>query len=99
MTRFSPRTMIALAAAALLGPVFVHADSKKLTEDHRIEILRGMSAEHAKIKTLLPNSKHPLEFNSDGTWDHDKWNEAEKEMCPTGHIGDLIQRTHVGIEK
>jgi hypothetical protein len=104
--QFSPRIFsrrnqrsIALAVAALLAPASIYADSKKLTEDQRIEILRGMMAEYAKIKTLLPKSKHPLEFNSDGTWDHDLWKNAEKEMGPAGRVGDLIQVTHVGIEK
>ena len=32
----------------------LHADSKKLTEDQRIEILRGLSSEYAKIKVVLP---------------------------------------------
>jgi hypothetical protein len=93
------KTSAALAALALVAPVFLNADSKKLTEDQRIEILRGMTAEYAKIKTLLPKSKRPLEFHSDGTWEHDKWKEAEKEMGPAGRMGDLIQVTHIGIEK
>lgn len=96
---FPSRTIVAVAVAAFLAPASIHADSKKLTEDQRIEILRGMMAEYAKIKTLLPISKHPLEFNTDGTWDQNKWKAAEKEMGPAGRVGDLIQVTHVGIEK
>jgi hypothetical protein len=95
----SPRNWIALAVAAAIAPASLLADSKKLTDDQRIEILRGMTAEYAKIKTLLPKSKKPLEFHSDGTWEHDKWKETGKEMGPAGRVGDLIQVTHVGIEK
>lgn len=75
------------------------ADSKKLTEDQRIELLRGLSAEYAKIKTLLPISRRTLEFHADGTWDQAKWKEAEREYGPAGRIGDLIQVTHLFIEK
>jgi len=77
----------------------LHADSKKLTEDQRIEILRGLSSEYAKIKVLLPRSKKILEISSDGTWDHDVWQASFKELGPAGRIGDLIQVTHVEIDK
>jgi len=97
--KFSPRMIVALTIAALVVPASIQADSKKLTEDQRIEILRGMMAEYAKVKILLPKSKRPLDFNSDGTWDQGKWKETEKEMGPAGRVGDLIQVTHVGIEK
>jgi hypothetical protein len=85
--------VFSVAAAGL------HADSKKLTEDQRIELLRGLSAEYATIKTLLPRSKKALEFNSDGSWDKAKWEAAAKELGPAGRVGDLIQITHVEIDK
>jgi hypothetical protein len=77
----------------------LHADSKKLTEDQRIEILRGLSAEYAKVKVLLPRSKKVLEFASDGTWDQATWKAAEKELGPAGRVGDLMQVTHLEIDK
>lgn len=89
--------MCALAALLTSGPS--RADSKKLTEDQRIELLRGLTAEYAKIKTLLPISKKPLEFHSDGTWDQAQWKTIEKELGPAGRVGDLIQVTHVEIDK
>jgi hypothetical protein len=85
--------IVAMASSRL------HADSKKLTEDQRIEILRGLSSEYAKIKVLLPRSKKALEFSNDGTWDHDVWQAAFKELGPAGRVGDLIQVTHVEIGK
>ena len=87
LDRTTLRTWLANLASpegSNLAPATIHADSKKLTEDQRIEILRGMMAEYAKIKTLLPISKHPLEFNTDGTWDQNKWKAAEKEMARPG---------------
>ncbi len=70
----------------------------KLTDDERLEIIRGMTAEFATLKGLLPRSKKPLPYNSDGTWDKQKWDEAAKEMGPAGRTGDLIQITKVEIE-
>jgi len=93
MRRLALVVIIAMASARL------HADAKKLTEDQRIEILRGLSSEYAKIKVLLPRSKKALEFSSDGTWDHDIWNAAFKEFGPAGRVGDLIQVTRVEIDK
>ena len=94
MARFSALLMAMLMAAASL-----RADSKKLTEDQRIEILRGLMAEYAKIKVLLPKSKKVLEFSTDGTWDKAKWAEAAKERGPAGRVGDIIQVTHIDIDK
>ena len=85
--------------AFLIAAAGLRADSKKLTEDQRIELLRGLSAEYATIKTLLPRSKKPLEFNTDGSWDKAKWEAAAKELGPAGRVGDLIQITQVVIDK
>jgi hypothetical protein len=90
---------LALVLIFAVGAARLGADSKKLTDDQRIEILRGLTAEYAKIKVLLPRSKKVLEFTSDGTWDQAKWKEAEKEFGPAGRIGDLIQVTHLEIDK
>ena len=81
MRRLALVVIFAIASARL------RADSKKLTEDQRIEILRGLSSEYAKIKVLLPKSKKALEISSDGTWDHDVWNAAFKELGPAGRVG------------
>ncbi|HSR07850.1 MAG TPA: hypothetical protein VLM42_11920 [Bryobacteraceae bacterium] len=90
---------LALVVIFSVASARLHADAKKLTQDQRIEILRGLSSEYAKIKVLLPRSKKALEFSSDGTWDHDVWNAAFKEFGPAGRVGDLIQVTHVEIAK
>ena len=51
------------------------------------------------MKSALPQSKKPLDFNSDGTWDKEKWAAAGKEFGPAARIGDLIQVTRVEIGK
>jgi hypothetical protein len=90
---------LALVVILSVASARLHADSKKLTEDQRIEILRGLSSEYAKIKVVIPRSKKALEFSNDGTWDHDVWNAAFKEFGPAGRVGDLIQVTHLVIDK
>jgi ribonuclease HII len=45
---------VALWAIVALASCSALADSKKLTEDQRIEIIRGIMAEYAKIKLPIP---------------------------------------------
>jgi hypothetical protein len=70
----------------------------KLTWQDRVEIDRGMVAEYAKAKILLPRSKTPLEINADGTWDKGAWAGAAKAGGPAARTGDLVQITKVDIE-
>jgi hypothetical protein len=62
------RARILLSMAAI--PAVLTAD--KLTFDQRVEIVRGMNAELAVAKIMLPRSKKPLEFRSTGQWDKAK---------------------------
>ena len=86
-------------AAFLALASFTYGDSKKLTLDQKVELLRGLTSEYATVKFPLPRSRKPLEFNSDGTFDKDRWAAVAREMGPAGRIGDLVQITHVSIEK
>jgi hypothetical protein len=89
------RTAAAFAVLSLLPALGFSAD--KLTWQDRVEITRGMMAEYAKVKVLLPRSKKPLEFNADGTWDKTAWAAAAKEFGPAGRNGDLVQITKLDI--
>ncbi len=84
------------SAFCLLTPAY--AVDKKLTEDDRVEILRGLMAEYATVKTILPRSRKPLPFDSTGTWDKQAWAEAGKQFGPAARVGDQVQITHVSIE-
>jgi hypothetical protein len=86
-----------LLFAALLYAA-LPCEARKLTDDERLEILRGMTAEFATLKIMLPRSKKPLSVNADGTFDKQQWDEAAKEMGPAGRKGDLIQITKVTID-
>lgn len=70
----------------------------KLTDEDRIEIIRGLTAEYATAKVSLPRSKKPLPFENNGSYDKAAWAEAGKEMGPAARIGDLVQVTKVTIE-
>ncbi len=90
--------MRALLVAGFVIASVLPASARKLTDDERVEILRGLTAEFATLKTMLPRSKKPLEINSDGTYDKAKWEEASKEYGPAGRLGDAIQITKVTID-
>lgn len=94
MSGISPRVLLAFVAMASLN-----ADQKKLTLDQRVEILRGLSAEYATVKVVLPKSKKPLDVHTDGTYDKQQWTDALKQLGPAGRVGDLVQVTHVEIDK
>ncbi len=72
--------------------------AEKLTLEDRIEISRGMNAEYATSKIVLPRSKKPLVFNADGTYDKAAWQDATKQFGPAARVGDLIQITKVDID-
>lgn len=60
--------------------------------------MRDLTAEYANVKTLLPHSKKPLEFNADGTWDKNAWQDAMKAMGPAARLGDKVQITKVSLD-
>ena len=72
--------------------------SPKLTPEERIEIMRGLTAEYATLKVMLPRSKKALPIESTGAFDKAEWEEVSKEMGPAGRPGDLVQITKVKIE-
>lgn len=99
MKGVNPRLSTRGALAILAAATWLHADSKKAAEDQHIELLRGLSAEWATVKTQLPRTKKPLDFDSSGAWDKQKWEDIGREVGPAAKPGELIQVTHVSIEK
>ena len=86
----------AAAFAIFLTPLLSGAD--KLTVQDKIELVRGLTAEYAKVKQFLPRSKKALPFESDGTYDKKEWEEASHQYGPAGRVGDLVQVTKVIID-
>jgi hypothetical protein len=74
------------------------ARGQKITEDDRVEILRGMLSEYATVKAYLPRSKRPLPFQADGSYDKQFWAQEGQQLGPAARVGDLVQITHVDIE-
>jgi hypothetical protein len=88
---------IGLCAATLLT---LHtARATDLTEQERVEILRGLDSEFATVADYLPRSKKPLDFNINGSYDRDLWAQIGKQNGPAARVGDQIQVTRVTIEK
>jgi len=87
--------LLSLATAAQTGKADKQRD---LTEEERIELIRGLNAEFAKVKVFLPRSKKPLKFNADGTYDKADWSETGRDFGPVARVGDQIQITKVDIE-
>jgi hypothetical protein len=81
--------------ALLVTPILSGAD--KLTEHDRIDLMRGLTAEYATVKSYLPRSKKPLPFESSGTYDKSAWEEAGREFGPAARVGDLVQITRIII--
>ncbi len=91
------QAVAALAALSLIFPAF--GDSRKLTFEERVELVRGLMAEYATAKTSLPRSKKALPFNTaTSTWDKEKWDDAGKEFGPAARVGDLVQITKVDLQ-
>jgi hypothetical protein len=94
MARISPRILAAFVAAASL-----HGDNKKQAYDQHVELMRGLTAEFATVKVMLPRSKKALTFESTGDWDKKKWAQELRTEGPAARAGDIIQVTKVEIGK
>jgi outer membrane protein assembly factor BamE (lipoprotein component of BamABCDE complex) len=92
--------MRAVAVIAILGvlPPLSFAAGKQLTWEDRVEITRGLVAEYATAKVLIPRSKKALEFDSNGSYDKKAWTAVARESGPAARSGDTIQITKVSIE-
>lgn len=84
-------------ALLLLIPV-AFAKEKKLSTDDRLALLRGLTAEYAKAKTLIPRSKKGLPIDPTGKWDKETWTKANEENGPAARNGEMVQITKVKIE-
>src|SRR5580765_7525172 len=90
-------TIATIIASITLMPGLLPA-ANKLTWEDRVEFTRGLTAEYATVKVLLPRSRKALEFDSKGTYDKNAWAEVAKESGPAARTGDLVQVTKIDIE-
>jgi hypothetical protein len=97
--RLASHILVPFAAVLLLSALAPPAArAQKLSEDDRIELLRGLLSEYATVKAYLPRSKKPLPFFSSGQWDKDAWAQVGRQFGPAARVGDLVQITHVDID-
>ena len=87
----------AVIAILILTPSLWPAGNK-LTWEDRVELTRGLTAEYATVKALLPRSKKALEFDAKTGYDKKVWTQISRESGPAARTGDLIQITKVEIE-
>jgi len=97
LSRISRRVLGVFLAAATVG-TSLHGDTKKLSEDQRVELLRGLSSEYATAKIILPNSRKALPFEENGTFDKKTWEAALRKDGPAARAGDTVQITKVEVD-
>lgn len=75
------------------------APEDKLNFEERVEITRGLMAEFATAKVILPRSKKALPFEAaTGKYDKAAWADAGKSNGPAARVGDLVQVTKVMLD-
>src|SRR5689334_16463601 len=94
VSRIPPRVLVAFLAVAGLQ----QGDTRKLSLDQRVELLRGLASEYATAKVMLPRSRKALPFEENGTWDKQKWDDAVRKDGPAARAGDMVQVTKVDVD-
>ncbi|HWC97413.1 MAG TPA: hypothetical protein VG456_11700 [Candidatus Sulfopaludibacter sp.] len=97
--------MRAVATIAIVSLLPSLSFAEKLSFEDRVELTRGLMAEYATVKVLLPRGKKPLEFEAPmnaagaaGTYDKKAWAEIAKDAGPAARQGDLVQITRIDFE-
>jgi hypothetical protein len=79
-------------------PPSVSPAASNLAMQDRVELVRGLLAEFASAKVLVPRSKRPLEFEATGSYDKAAWSQIAQQSGPAARTGDQVQITKVEIE-
>jgi hypothetical protein len=90
--------ILSTMAAILVTACALNADTKKLSQEQRRELIRGLTAEWATAKIVLPVSKKPLPFDSLGGWDEEAWKNENYKNGPAARPGDMVQITKVEVD-
>jgi hypothetical protein len=89
--------LLTLAACAV-SQAGVLGSGDKLTEDEKIELLRGLDSEFATMKVPLARSKKPLELFVEGTFNRQYWEDAFRAMGPAARAGEQVRITKVTFQ-
>lgn len=93
----SPFFLVALLSLALLSPLLAD-NPKRLRDEDKVALLRGLMAEYTTARVLIPKSKKPLVVQDDGRYDQAAWDAANNKNGVAARSGDLVQFTKVKIE-
>ena len=87
-----------IASSWIVATALLAADDK-LNFAERVEITRGLMAEYATAKIILPRSKKALVYEAaTGKYDKSEWADAGKTNGPAARVGDLVQVTKVILD-
>ncbi|MEI9812837.1 MAG: type II CAAX endopeptidase family protein [Acidobacteriota bacterium] len=92
------KRLVVNIAGLLLAAAVAQADTHKLTDEQKRELVRGLTAEWAKAKIELPVSKKPLPFDSIGARDEEFWKDALYKNGPAARPGDMVQITKIDVD-
>ncbi len=87
-----------LAGGALVLGQKREEETRRISDEEKVELMRGLSSEYATVKAYLPRSKKALKYHSDGKRDKTEWREAGDEYGLAGKVGDSVQVTKVEFE-
>jgi len=90
--------LILFLIVAWLIPKPLSSKKYELTPEERVTIIRGLTAEFATAKVLVPRSKKYLKIAQDGSWDKMQWEDMRMEYGPAARPGDQVQLTKVELE-
>ena len=95
-----PRAAALALAMALAAAAQTAKDDpqRKLTDEERMELIRGLTAEYVTLKAFVPRSSKALEFHSDGTWDKAEWKDKGMDLGPVARVGEKVQISKVEVE-
>ena len=72
-----------------LAPAQPQDPPRKLTDDEKIELLRGLTAEYVTLKVYLPRSRKALRFNSDGSFSYPNIAACADELAVIDHEAEV----------
>ncbi len=93
----APVLLLLLLVALAVGPLCAD-NPKRLRDEDKVALLRGLMSEYATAVILIPRSKKPLTIEEDGRFDQAVWEAANNKSGVAARTGDLVQFTKVKIE-
>ena len=98
MMRCGLMLMAGVMFAGMLAGRLNAAPKEKLSSEERLTLVRGITAEYATTKVMMPKSKRALPVNEAGrAARQDVWDKATREQGPSVKPGDSVQITRIDV--